>query len=329
LNILVTGGAGYIGSHFVKRAIAAGESPVVYDNLSEGHRWAVLAEHFHEASLADRDVLVKVLRDESIDAVVHFAANAYVGESVENPSKYFNNNYVGTLSLLDAMVEAGVNNLIFSSTCAVYGVPDQVPITEETPRDPINPYGLTKHFVERTLEWYASAYGLKYVALRYFNAAGADPEGRIGEVHDPETHLIPLVLYAAAGKRERIEVFGDAYPTPDGTCIRDYIHVEDLADAHLLALDYLKGGGKSGSMNLGTERGTSVLEIINAAREVTGRAIPVKVGQRRPGDPPVLVASSERAHSELGWTPLFTDIRLTVEHAWGWLQTAMDKGYIT
>ncbi len=328
MNILVTGGAGYIGSHFVKLAAGAGLNPIVYDNLSEGHRWAVLSDRFYEADLADRDTLVKVIRDESIEAVVHFAANAYVGESVENPSKYFNNNYVGTLGLLDAMVEAGVKQLIFSSTCAVYGEPERVPIVEDNRRDPVNPYGLSKYFIERTLEWYSRAYGLRYMALRYFNAAGADPEGQTGEAHDPETHLIPLVLYTALGLRPHIEVFGDDYPTEDGTCVRDYIHVMDLSDAHLLALKYLKDGGESWALNLGTERGTSVMEMINAAREVTGRDIPVRIGPRRAGDPPVLVASSERAKAMLGWTPRYEDIRTVLEHAWQWAQQAHAKGYL-
>jgi len=328
MNVLVTGGAGYIGSNFVKRALTQGLVPVVYDNLSEGHRWAVLSKSFYHADIHDRKTLVKVLQDEGIGAVVHFAANAYVGESVINPSKYFNNNYVGTLSLLDAMLEAGVRKLIFSSTCAIYGEPENVPITEDMPKGPINPYGLSKHFIEQTLEWYSRAYGLKYIALRYFNAAGADPDSEVGEVHEPETHLIPLVLYTALGKREQIEVFGDDYPTPDGSCVRDYIHVSDLADAHILALDYLKNGGESTAFNLGTERGTTVLEIINIAREVTGRDIKFRIGPRRPGDPPILVSASEKARSELAWNPKFTGIHATIEHAWSWLLKAVDKGYI-
>jgi UDP-glucose 4-epimerase len=326
MNILVTGGAGYIGSHFVKAAVGAGHRPVVLDNLSTGHRWAVLAEDFYDADLADEAKLKDILTKERIEAVVHFAANAYVGESVENPMKYFNNNYVNTLKLLDAMLECGVRTLIFSSTCAVYGIPGSIPITEDEPKKPINPYGLTKHFIEETLKWYESAYGLNYIALRYFNAAGADPGLETGEMHDPETHLIPLVLEAAAGKREFIEIFGTDYDTPDGTCVRDYIHVLDLAVAHLLALDCLMTDGKSGTFNLGGNRGHSVREVIDVAKSITSSDIPVRQGQRRPGDPPVLVSDSTHARQTLGWNPGYEDINVIIGHAWQWMKKAGERG---
>jgi len=328
VKILVTGGAGYIGSHFVKVASSAGHDPVVFDNLSEGHRWAVGPAPLYEADLADRAAVSDVLKRENIEAVVHFAANAYVGESVRNPSKYFNNNYVNTLHLLDAMVEQGVRYFILSSTCAVYGVPEKVPIIEDAPSRPINPYGLAKHYVEETLAWYRRAYGLRYASLRYFNAAGADPGLATGEVHDPETHLIPLVLLAALGKRRHAEVFGSDYDTPDGTCVRDYVHVMDLADAHLLALEYLLAGSESGVFNLGNGRGHSVLEVIEASRKVTGINIPVARSGRREGDPPVLVADSSRARETLRWRPRYEELRTIIGHAWDWAREADRKGYL-
>jgi UDP-glucose 4-epimerase len=329
MKILVTGGAGYIGSHFVRRALSAGIAPVVYDNLSTGHRWA-LAEgvNFYEADLADRTTLLEVLRKEKIEAVVHFAANAYVGESIHEPKKYFNNNYVNTLALLDSMADASVKYFILSSTCAVYGIPAEVPIKEDTPKNPINPYGLTKHFIEETLKWYHLAYNLRYVSLRYFNAAGADPELKTGEVHEPETHLIPLVLMAAMGKKEHIEVFGSDYDTPDGTCVRDYIHVLDLSDAHIVALDFLRNGQGSGVFNLGNDRGYSVMEIIAAARKITGKDIPVITGRRREGDPPVLIADSSLSRKTLGWRPRHEDMETILSHAWEWLNEAAKRAYI-
>lgn len=326
MKLLVTGGAGYIGSHFVRAALAAGHTPVVYDDLSTGHIWAVPeGVAFHKGSVAEGARLERILRDEGIEAVVHFAASSYVGESVSNPSKYFNNNYAGTLCLLDAMRAAGVARMVLSSTCAVYGVPERVPITEDAARAPISPYGLTKLFIEQTLEWYSRAYDMRYLALRYFNAAGADPAGNIGEVHDPETHIIPRVLEAAAGLINAIDVYGTDYPTPDGTCIRDYIHVNDLAQAHLLGLGYLTSGGQSIALNLGTEHGASVRQIIDAAARVTGRDIPVRYGVRREGDPPVLIASSSRARQTLGWSPKHTDIEQTIKDAWLWLGAARER----
>ena len=327
MKILVTGGAGYIGSHYVRQAIGAGFEPVVLDNLSTGHRWAVPdGVPFYEMDIADSRRVREVLRTEKIDAVVHFAASAYVGESVENPSKYFNNNYLGTLSLLDAMVDAGVGQIVFSSTCAIYGEPETMPIVETLPKNPINPYGLAKYFVEQTLGWYSKAYDFRYAALRYFNAAGADPQQETGEVHDPETHLIPLVLEAALGRRKSISVFGSDYDTPDGTCVRDYIHILDLCSAHTLALKHLESGGESIALNLGNGSGHSVREIIEAARKVTGRDINVIDTPRREGDPPFLVADSSRAINELGWKPQYGDIEVIIKHAWQWLNAAIDRG---
>lgn len=328
MRILVTGGAGYIGSQCVLELLSRGHTPVVYDNLSGGHRWAVQAGRFYEAELSDRAFLLDVLRREEVEAVVHFASSILVGESCAAPSAYFWNNYVNTLHLLDAMVEAGVGLLVFSSSAAVYGTPLETPIREDAPGRPVNPYGLTKHFIEETLGWYGSAYGLRHVSLRYFNAAGADPELRTGEAHRPETHLVPLVLMAALGRRDFIEVYGTDYNTPDGTCIRDYTHVADLAVAHSLALDYVAGGGESRAFNLGTGRGHSVREVIGAAGKVTGKDIPVRFGPRRQGDPPVLVAESSLAGDALGWRPGHADIEVIVLHAWQWLVKALREGHI-
>jgi UDP-glucose 4-epimerase len=328
MKVLITGGAGYIGSQFVRNCSAQEITPVILDNLSTGHSWAVAAERFHKEDLSDKDALVKVLRTEGPEAVVHFAASAYVGESVENPQKYFNNNYVNTLHLLDAMVECSVRYFILSSTCAVYGTPGTIPITEDTPKKPISPYGLTKHFIEETLQWYERAYGITYVSLRYFNAAGADPDAELGEVHDPETHLIPRVLENALGLREEIEIYGTDYPTPDGTCIRDYIHISDLAAAHYLAFEFLKREGKSGIFNLGNNTGYSVKDIIASAEEITGRKIRVKSSPRREGDPPILVADSMRARQALGWKPRYEEINTIISHAWHWIQKAQEKGYL-
>lgn len=316
--ILVVGGAGYIGSHINQMLSEQGYQTVVFDNLVYGHREAVVQGILEEGDLADVRRLDEIFEKYNIEAVYHFAAYAYVGESVDNPGKYYNNNVVNTLHLLDTMLRHGVRNIVFSSTCATYGVPDQIPITEETMQRPINPYGASKLMVERILKDYYSAYGLKYCCLRYFNAAGADTKCRIGESHTPETHLIPLVLAAAAGHRECIQVFGTDYPTPDGSCIRDYIHVVDLADAHIKAMEYLKKGGESTCFNLGNEIGTSVLEVIKAAKEVTGRDIPVKLCKRRPGDPPVLIGSAEKAKKTLGWHQTYGDIQTILSHAWSW-----------
>jgi UDP-glucose-4-epimerase GalE len=325
MRILVTGGAGYIGSHAVRLFLARGHDVWVYDNLTMGHRAAVPGERLLVGDLAEKDRLDQALVAHRIEAVVHFAAFAYVGESVQQPGKYYQNNLVNTLNLLEVLRRHGVGRFVFSSTCATYGVPDQVPITEDQPQRPINPYGSGKLAVEFALSDYAAAYGWGVAMLRYFNAAGASPDGKIGEDHDPETHLIPLVLQAALGQRPAVQVFGTDYPTPDGTCVRDYIHVDDLAEAHLLALEKLTPGQPL-RYNLGTGRGYSVREVIGVAEEVTGRRVPVQEGPRRPGDPPALVASAEKAARELGWRARYTDLRAIVETAWNWHRTH-PKGY--
>lgn len=317
MKILVTGGAGYVGSHTLRHLLAAGHDCLVFDNLSQGHRAAVPKGRLVVGSLRDRPLLESVLVREGIEAVVHFAAFSLVGESVRDPARYYHNNILGSVSLLDAMRAAGVWRIVFSSTTATYGAPDRVPIREDEPQRPINPYGFSKLAIEHALADYAAAYGLGYAALRYFNAAGASPEGDIGEDHSPETHLIPLVLQVALGQRPKIEIFGDDYPTPDGTCIRDYVHVDDLASAHLLALERLEQG-QGLKLNLGTGRGYSVLEVIEACRQVSGHPIPAKTGARRPGDPPELVADATRARDELGWEPQYCDIAKIVETAWRW-----------
>jgi UDP-glucose 4-epimerase len=318
--ILVTGGAGYIGSHAVKELRKRGDQPLVYDNLSTGHQWAVKKDELIERDLADREYVRSVLEKEKPIAVMHFAASSLVGESVERPELYFRNNVINTFSLLEAMLTGGVKHFIFSSSAAVYGNPHQVPIPEDHPLEPVNPYGEGKAFVEKALSWYGKIHGLKYVSLRYFNAAGADPEGELGEAHDPETHLIPRILEVALGKRPSIEIYGTDYDTPDGTCIRDYIHVTDLAQAHILALKALLNDHPSCVYNLGNQKGFSVNEVVEAAREVTGHPIPTKESPRRPGDPPVLVASSERIKKELGWKPRYDDLKTIIETAWRWMQ---------
>ncbi|MGB3311961.1 MAG: UDP-glucose 4-epimerase GalE [Nodosilinea sp.] len=323
-TILVTGGAGYIGSHAVMALQQAGYRVLILDNLVYGHRdlvEKVLKTELIEGSTLDKALLKSIFSRYDISAVMHFSAYAYVGESVSDPAKYYENNVVGTLSLLDAMVEAGIKNFVFSSTCATYGVPQEMPITETHPQNPINPYGATKLMVERILTDYDKAYDFRSVRFRYFNAAGADPNGLLGEDHNPETHLIPLVLQTALGKRESISVFGTDYPTPDGTCVRDYIHVCDLADAHILGLEYLLKGGESNVFNLGNGSGFSVREVIDAAARVTGKTIPVVEVERRPGDPPALVGGSDRARSVLGWNPQYADIDTILTHAWAWHQT--------
>lgn len=317
MNILVTGGAGYIGSHAVRLLQSAGHEVWVYDNLSYGHREAVPAGKLIEGNVGDRERVTSALKQHSIDAVMHFAAFALVGESVAEPNKYYQNNVIETLNLLEAMRDADVNRFVFSSTTATYGVPDTIPITEEERQDPINPYGFSKLVIEKALADYAHAYGWGYAALRYFNAAGASPDGEIGEDHKPESHLIPIILQVALGQRENISIFGEDYPTPDGTCIRDYIHVHDLGSAHIKALELLKDG-QGLQLNLGTGRGNSVREVIDACREVTGHEIPTVVGERRPGDPPELVANSDKAQKTLDWKPQYMDIRETVETAWKW-----------
>ncbi|HXQ49772.1 MAG TPA: UDP-glucose 4-epimerase GalE [Stellaceae bacterium] len=316
--ILVTGGAGYIGSHAAKALARAGYEPVSYDNLSRGHREAVRWGPLVDGDLADRALLVATLRRYKIVAVMHFAAFAYVGESVREPELYFRNNVANSLVLLEAMGEVGVGEIVFSSTCATYGLPETMPIAEDTPQRPVNPYGESKLMIERMLHWLGGARGLRYAALRYFNAAGADPEGEIGEGHEPETHLIPLVLLAALRRIEAVDIFGTDYPTPDGTAIRDYIHVHDLAAAHVLALDRLRQGGASLALNLGTGRGYSVREVIEMAERVTGRSIARREAARRPGDPPVLVANASRARAVLGWTPMVSGLDDILATAWAW-----------
>jgi UDP-glucose-4-epimerase GalE len=322
MRVLVTGGSGYIGSHAARALARRGHTVLIYDNLSTGHR--ILADGFDlvVGSIGDSKTLVPALRD--IDAVLHFAAHAYVGESVQNPRKYFQNNVQSGLALLNAVVDAGVRHFVFSSTCAVYGVPAKIPIAEDTVRQPVNPYGASKLFFENVLEAYSKAYGLRYVSLRYFNAAGADESGEIGELHDPETHLIPCALQAAAGIRPNLEVYGTDYPTPDGTCVRDYVHISDLAEAHVLALEYLAASGESAALNLGTGKGHSVKEVISTVEEVTGIILPKRMCPPRAGDPPVLVADASRAQQVLNWRPS-RSLRDIVSSAWQWAQKS-NKG---
>ena len=318
MNILVIGGAGYIGSHMCKCLAQSGYTPIVLDNLVYGHRKAVQWGPFIEGSLDDTELLKHTFKTYDISAVMHFAAFTYVGESVQNPAIYYQNNVAATLSLLASMIDAKVNNFIFSSSCAVYGEPVEIPISEAHPQAPISPYGRTKRMVEEILGDFGNAYGLSSIALRYFNAAGADPDGQIGEVHDPETHLIPLVLQAALGQRDSIQVFGNDYATGDGTCVRDYIHINDLASAHLLALERLLNGHTGGAFNLGNGEGYSVMDVIETARNVTGKPISHQVTDRRKGDPAVLIGSSQKAKDELGWQPQYAELDVIIEHAWNW-----------
>ena len=317
MKILVVGGAGYVGSHTVRLLRTLNHEVWVYDNLSRGHAESVPQEILIRGELSDRERLQKVMRDKKIDAVVHFAAFALVGESMEDPSIYYQNNVTATLELLEAMRAAGVWRIVFSSTTATYGQPEIVPISEDTIQQPINPYGFSKLVIERALTDYARAYGFGIAALRYFNAAGAHPDGSIGEDHEPESHLIPIVLQVALGQREHVSILGDDYPTPDGTCIRDYIHVQDLATAHVAALGKLEPHGDI-KVNLGTGRGTSVMEVIEASRRVTGHSIPAIVSPRRPGDPPRLIADVRKAKQVLGWSAEYTEIEKTIATAWKW-----------
>jgi UDP-arabinose 4-epimerase len=319
-HILVTGGAGYIGSHTCKALARAGYAPVAYDNLVYGHPWAVQWGPLEVGDILDRDRLDEVLDRYRPAAVLHFAAFAYVGESVAEPARYYRNNVAGSLNLLEAMLDHEIDKFIFSSTCATYGIPDEIPITEAHPQRPVNPYGSSKLMIEKMMEDFDAAYGLRSIALRYFNAAGADPDCETGEDHDPETHLIPLVLDAAAGRRESITVFGTDYDTPDGTCIRDYIHVTDLADAHVLALQALERGASSDVYNLGNGQGFSVREVIDTARKVTGRPIPEIAGARRPGDPHRLVGDAGKISARLGWQPSYPDLDSIIRTAWHWHQ---------
>jgi UDP-arabinose 4-epimerase len=349
MRVLVTGGAGYIGSHTCKGLSRAGHEPIVLDNLRVGHRWAVKWGPLLHGDLADAAFIRQVLAAHEIEAVIHFAASAYVGESMREPRNYFRNNVANTLNLLDAVIDAGIRRIVFSSTCATFGIPSRVPIADDEVQSPINPYGESKRFVERVLDWYGKAYGLSWVALRYFNAAGADPEGELGEEHDPETHLIPLAIQAALGERGQLELYGTDYPTPDGTNVRDYIHVSDLASAHLLALEYLAGertvsgarpqsnenssaaAAKGASVvrpvsadpqgiavNLGGGWGYSVREVISSVELVSGCRVPVRTTARRPGDPPILVADSTLARRLLNWQPRFSNLDTIVETAWHW-----------
>jgi UDP-glucose-4-epimerase GalE len=317
-SILIAGGAGYIGSHVAKLLAQKGYHPVVLDSLEYGHRWAAKWGTFVEAEVSDREAVREALLEHRIRAVMHFAAYAYVGESVRAPAKYYRNNVANTVALLEVMAEVESENFIFSSTCATYGEPEQVPIPEEHPQNPINPYGRSKLMVEQMLRDFEVAHGMRHVNLRYFNAAGADPEGELGEDHDPETHLIPLVLEVALGKRPHVAIFGADYPTPDGTCIRDYIHVTDLAEAHVLALEHLLAGGESRSYNLGNGQGYSVRQVIEGARRLTGHPIPSLEARRRWGDPAVLVGSAEKIRAELGWEPKYAGLETILATAWNW-----------
>lgn len=317
-NVLVTGGAGYIGSHACKALAAAGFTPVSFDNLVYGHKQAVQWGPLVVGDLLDQNAIAEAIKTHAPIAVIHFAAYAYVGESVENPGKYYRNNVVGSLNLLEAMRDTGMDKIIFSSTCATYGIPEIVPISEEHAQQPINPYGSSKLMIERILQDFDQAHALQSISLRYFNAAGADMEGDIGEDHTPETHLIPLVLDTAAGVRESITIYGDDYDTDDGSCIRDYVHVSDLADAHVLALQALLGGAGSDAYNLGNGLGYSVKQVIAAASAVTGKEIPVTLGERRAGDPARLVGDAQKIREALGWSPRYSSLADIIGSAWHW-----------
>jgi UDP-glucose-4-epimerase GalE len=318
MRVLVTGGAGYIGSHTAKALAAARHLPVSFDNLERGHRWAVQWGPLVEADLADRAALARAFAEHRIEAVIHFAAHAYVGESMAHPDRYFRNNVVGTLNLLDAMREHGVRQLVFSSSCATYGDPAAVPIGEDLPQSPVNPYGESKLSAERMIAWYARAYGLAATSLRYFNAAGADPDGELGERHEPETHLVPLAIEAALGRVPHLEIYGVDYPTPDGTAVRDYVHVSDLAEAHLLALQHPAIEGAMRVYNLGAGQGASVRQVIAMVEQVGGRKVPNVESPRRSGDPPVLLAAIARAERELSWTPRYSNLDVIAQSAWRW-----------
>ncbi len=318
MNILITGGAGYIGSHTAKALHRAGHRPIVIDNLSTGHRWAVNWGPLIEGDVSHADLVRHVIQDYRVEAIIHFAASAEVAESVVNPHKYLSGNVRSTMGVLEAMRDTSVRNIIVSSTCAVYGSPDVLPITENTPQHPVNPYGESKRFVERALEWYGKAHDISWVALRYFNAAGADPDGEIGEEHDPESHVLPLAIKTALGEIPAFHIMGTNYATPDGTAIRDFVHVCDLADGHIRALGYLLSGGQSTAMNLGTGRGVSVKQLVHTVERVIGRPVQCKQSPRRPGDPPVLVASAKRAQDLLHWKPRFDCFDEIVKTAAAW-----------
>ncbi|MDQ3657854.1 MAG: UDP-glucose 4-epimerase GalE [Chloroflexota bacterium] len=318
MNILVVGGAGYIGSHTTKALAAQGMTPIVLDNLSTGHagmvRWGPLVR----GDAGDRPVLRRILLDYEIDGIIHFAASAYVGESMDHPRRYFQNNVVNSLTLLEEALDVGIKRIVFSSSCATYGVPSTLPIAENHPQCPVNPYGESKLFIERALRAFETAYGLDWVALRYFNAAGADPGNEIGERHDPETHLIPLAIATALGDRTALDVYGSDYATIDGTPVRDFVHVSDLAVAHVRALQYLLNGGPSIALNLGTGRGHTVREVVSAVEEIGGRPVPLRMMARRPGDPPALVADATLARHTLGWKPVYPDLKRIIGTAWAW-----------
>lgn len=328
MSVLVLGGAGYIGSHTVDRLVEAGKDVVVVDSLVTGHLAAVRKEaKFYQGDLADKDFMRKVFTENpDIDAVIHFAAFSLVAESMKDPLKYFDNNTAGMVKLLEVMNEFDIKYIVFSSTAATYGIPEKMPIYEDDPQLPINPYGESKLMMEKIMRWADEAYGIKFVALRYFNVAGAKPDGSIGEDHHPETHLLPIVLQVAMGEREKLQIFGDDYNTPDGTNVRDYVHPFDLADAHILAVDYLRNGNESSAFNLGSSTGFSNLEIVKAAREVTGKEIPAEIAARRGGDPDTLIAASEKARKVLSWKPEFDDIHKIIETAWKW-HTTHPQGY--
>lgn len=328
MAVLVLGGAGYIGSHTVDRLVEAGKDVVVVDSLVTGHLTAVRKEaKFYQGDLADKDFMRKVFTENpDIDAVIHFAAFSLVAESMKDPLKYFDNNTAGMVKLLEVMNEFDIKYIVFSSTAATYGIPEKMPIYEDDPQLPINPYGESKLMMEKIMRWADETYGIKFVALRYFNVAGAKPDGSIGEDHHPETHLLPIVLQVAMGEREKLQIFGDDYNTPDGTNVRDYVHPFDLADAHILAVDYLRNGNESSAFNLGSSTGFSNLEIVKAAREVTGKEIPAEIAARRGGDPDTLIAASEKARKVLGWKPEFDDIHKIIETAWKW-HTTHPQGY--
>lgn len=323
MAIMVLGGAGYIGSHMVDWLLDHGEEPVVVDNLVTGHRAAVNPQaKFYEGDVADKDFMRRVFKENpDVDAVIHFAAYSLVGESMGKPLKYFDNNVTGLIKLLEVMKEVGVKRLVFSSSAATYGIPDHMPIKETDPQNPINPYGESKLIMEKIMKWADEAYGIKYVALRYFNVAGAKPDGSIGEDHNPETHLMPIILQVAEGKRDKLQIYGDDYDTPDGTNIRDYVHPFDLAAAHMLAVKYLREGHDSDAFNLGSATGFSNLEMLKAAREVTGKEIPAEIAGRRGGDPDSLVAASDKARKILGWKPEYDDVHKIIETAWAWHST--------
>lgn len=326
MAILVCGGAGYIGSHMVAELLENNEEVVILDNLEKGHKDALLGGKLYIGDLRDKEILNKVFTENNIDSVIDFAAYSLVGESMTEPLKYFNNNVYGTISLLESMREHNVKYIVFSSTAATYGEPKVIPISEDNDTIPTNPYGESKLLVEKILRWCDSAYGIKYTALRYFNAAGAHINGKIGEDHSPESHLIPLILQVALGQRDKIMLFGDDYDTKDGTCVRDYVHVTDLAKAHSLALKRLKNGGESTAYNLGNGTGFSVKEVVDVARKVTGHEIPAEIAPRRAGDPATLIATSERAVKELGWTPEFNQLETIISSAWNW-HKANPTGY--